>query len=425
MRVGFAETDITPESGLELTGYGYWLDRRAKDALDPLKVRTVVFQDDAGAMAAIVQFDLLALSVEFTESVRARLADRLPVERKSVLLHCTHTHTGPAVRPLYGCGMPDPAFVAGLQDQAVAIVERAAARMQEVRDVRWFALPFAEGFAYNRTGGTALDRFVRGVVMNTGSTPVCLLSYACHPVSLGRLDRYSADYCGALIREMNAYGFNALYLNGCSGDVNPLVRRVSGGAGGPETLAIYGRDLAAAMRRGLASAVPVTARSIHAASVRPRLDLDVPAPSALRRIIDESRSAAAKNPKDFRARVAVLWAEGLLRHHEQGTLDEVCTAEVQVIDFGGFAVGGLAAETFTLMGHMFRRALAPRRLLIAATSNGVIGYISDRRDVENGGYAATDACRIYGMPHPRPGAGEKWITDAAAELQPRLPSPAA
>lgn len=421
MRVGFAEIDITPAPGLELTGYGYWLDRRAKDALDPLKARAVVFQDDAGALAAIVQFDLLALSVEFTESIRARLADRLPVTPASVLLHCTHTHTGPAVRTLYGCGMPDPAFVARLRERTITVVELAASRMQAVRGVRWFSRPFREGFAWNRTGGVALDRVVRGVVLSTSGTPVCLLSYACHPVVLGRSARYSADYCGALIREMNAYGFHALYLNGCSGDVNPAIRRAGGDACGPETLAIYGRDLAAAMRKGMTAGAPAAMQTIHAESVRPRLDLDVPSVSGLRRIIAENRSAAERNPKDFRARVAVLWAEGLLRHREQGTLDQVCTAEVQVIDFGGFAVGGLAAETFTRVGQMFRRALAPRRLLIAATCNGVIGYIGDRRDVENGGYAATDACRIYGMPHPRPGAGEKWITEAAAALRSRLP----
>ncbi|NOY82640.1 MAG: hypothetical protein GXP31_16705 [Kiritimatiellaeota bacterium] len=418
MQAGYAEIDITPGPGIELTGYGYWLDRRAKGTLDPLAARAAAL-GEGDAIAVVVQLDLLALSSEFVAVVRSKAAERCGIRPEAVMLHCTHTHSGPAVRPLTGCGMPDPAFVARLQEQLVDLIDTAVRARTPVEAVKWFQRDFPDGFAQNRTGGDDLDTHVRGLWLDMGrSGPVCLVSYACHPVTLGRGSEYSADYCGAVLRELNAYGIRTLYLNGCCGDVNPLVHRVKWGSGSADTLRIYGRDLAGLVRAAARDAESCPSGPVRACSELVPLDVHVPETDELEAMAREHEERGAANPDDHRARVTALWARALLERQKQGTLDRVCSTEIQAIAIGDSLIVGLGAETFTRMGLILRQVLErPPRLLIAATTNGVIGYIGDRRDVENSGYASSDACRIYGMPHPRPGAGEKWIGDGAERLR--------
>ena len=44
MRAGFGKSDLTPPLGTELTGYGYYLNRRAESLRDPLYARCVFAQ---------------------------------------------------------------------------------------------------------------------------------------------------------------------------------------------------------------------------------------------------------------------------------------------------------------------------------------------------------------------------------------------
>lgn len=63
MRAGFGKTLLTPPLGVELAGYGYYLQRQAKYVLDPLYARAVLLEDGA-RRALMVSCDLLGLSAE-------------------------------------------------------------------------------------------------------------------------------------------------------------------------------------------------------------------------------------------------------------------------------------------------------------------------------------------------------------------------
>ncbi len=45
MRAGFAAVDLRPPLGLALSGYGYYLDRRARQVMDPIMARALVLDD--------------------------------------------------------------------------------------------------------------------------------------------------------------------------------------------------------------------------------------------------------------------------------------------------------------------------------------------------------------------------------------------
>ncbi|MEW6754969.1 MAG: hypothetical protein AB1505_28895 [Candidatus Latescibacterota bacterium] len=413
MKAGYAETDITPDPGEEMTGYGYFLNRRATGTLDPLRARALALEAGEGR-AVVVQLDLLGLAADYVEGVRAAVAERTGLSPAGLLLHCTHTHSGPGSRPLFGCGSPSAHFLRLLHGRLVATVEAALADLRPVQAASRFAADWPEGFAHNRVGAGELDTQVRGVRLEVeGGRPIVVVSYACHPVTLGVNREYSADYCGAVLRELNAYGLRALYLNGPCGDVDPVSNAYRWGSGTRETLLIYGRDLAAVARQAMQRSTPWRMGPVRLAARHLALEVESTGPEALRASLEGLRGELRGRPEDGGLRADAMWHELMLCHHWDGTVAQAAQAEVQAIACGEVVLVGLGAETFTALGQAIRAAAPAHHLLIAGTSNGVLGYIGTEEDVRRGHYASRAACKLYGMGLPTPGAGEAWAAAGA------------
>ena len=413
MRAGFAEVDITPPPGEEMTGYGYYLNRRARGTLDPLAARVVAL-DDGERRAAAVQLDVLELGRETTGDMRARASRCLGLAPEALLLHCTHTHTGPTVVSLEGCGTASAYYPRMLTERVLEALAAAFSGLAEVEGPVRFDVGFPEGFAYNRVGGEDVDTRVRGVGLQVkGAAPIVAVNYACHPVTLGRLDQYSADYPGYLVRELNAYGLRALYLNGPCGDINPLTHAHQWGSGTQDTLRIYGRDLAAKVRQGLASSAPLELGPLSCVSEALPLEHERPAVPDLREGLARLEQRLAEEPDDGEARVDAVWHRRMLGLLEAAGPGEdatagVMTAEVQAIASGDLVLVGLGGEVFTRVGAAVREGAAGKHVLVAATSNAVLGYIPTPEDVAARGYASMSSAKLYGMAMLTPEAGMRW-----------------
>ena len=412
MRAGYEEMDITPQPGEEMSGYGLYLNRRARGTLDPLRARVAAIESE-GNRAAVVSLDLVGLDASFVSGLR-REAARMGLSEQGLMLHCIHTHSGPATYPYRGCGALCEEYVRGLSPRLLLLIEQAFSHLSAVRRCRWFDEPF-EGIGFARAGSNRPDSRVRGIAFDLDHpSPLCIVSYACHPVVLGRNDLFSADYPGRVMAELNAYGIHAVFLNGPCGDVDPLSNAHRWGCGSEHTLNVYGRDLARAVRQGLTRTTDVDPAPLRVASrpcqilgQRPSLDdlttLKADASERLRRAPDAG------------ARLDLEWAEEMLDRLDRGTLSERMAAEVQVFGLGTAAVVGLAGEVFTGVGQRIREALPGTPLILAATTNGLLGYIPTREDIQAEGYASNLACKIYRMLVPRPGEGERFA-DQAAEV---------
>jgi len=413
MRAGFAEVDITPPPGEEMTGYGYYLNRRATGALDPLMARAVAL-DDGASQAVVVQLDLIGLPGDLVVAIRGQVQERCGLPPEALLLHCTHTHSGPGIAQVAGCGSASDYYPSQVAAHVIAAVEAALEDRREVTEARRFEVDFSDGFAHNRVGAEEADTQVRGVeVCVAGAAPIVAVAYACHPVTLGRNAEYSADYPGYAIRELNAYGLRALYLNGCCGDINPLSNSFSWGSGTVETLRVYGRDLASAVRAGLRDATPLQMGPLTCASRLVPLEHVRPEPDQLRRDLAELQEQLRQDPSDGAARVHAVWCERMIELVEGRGLEEAMAAEVQAIACGDLVFVGLAGEVFTRLGLIVREGAAGRHVLMGATSNAVRGYIGTPEDVEQDGYASVAAARIYGMALLTPQGGVKWAKEGA------------
>ena len=167
LSAGNGERVITPPLGVELSGYGFYLERRAEGVLDDLKARAIVLSDGALRLA-LVGLDLVGLTVAFADGLRRDAAAALDIPCRNVLISCTHTHTGPATQPLRGIGEVDEAYMATLSGAVSAAVVAAA------RDMRGARLTFAaeaiEPIGYNRRKKNfdGIDPFLRAARLARG-----------------------------------------------------------------------------------------------------------------------------------------------------------------------------------------------------------------------------------------------------------------
>ncbi len=92
LRVGVAETDITPPGGFPIAGYYH--ERLAEGTIDPLKAKAMVFQQGTTS-AAVVVCDLTAISRDLCLAVRAKASQATGIPREAIAVSGTHSHTAP------------------------------------------------------------------------------------------------------------------------------------------------------------------------------------------------------------------------------------------------------------------------------------------------------------------------------------------
>jgi hypothetical protein len=117
---GTAAKNITPQTPLPLAGYFRF--RVAKEILDELEVRALLFRQGE-VWSAIVQFDLLTVSTELAEAFYREIADIAELSPENMIVTATHTHTAPVVssaRPGF-----NPDYLAFASRQAALAVREA------------------------------------------------------------------------------------------------------------------------------------------------------------------------------------------------------------------------------------------------------------------------------------------------------------
>jgi neutral ceramidase len=92
LRVGVAETDLTPPVGFPMAGYYH--ERLAEGTIDPLKAKAIVFRDGDTA-AALVVCDLIGIATDLSREVKRRVAEQTGIPASNVVIAATHSHTAP------------------------------------------------------------------------------------------------------------------------------------------------------------------------------------------------------------------------------------------------------------------------------------------------------------------------------------------
>lgn len=370
LRAGYGETIITPPLGLELSGYGFYLDRRAASVHDDLKAR-VLYLDDGGTPLVIAGCDLIGFNVEDADRVRKALSAALGVPLERILLGCSHTHTGPATLHLPGLGERDAAYNASVPALVVEAARRAAADVAEASFA--YASEAVEPIGYNRRVNTfdGVDPYLRAAYFTRADRKIMLLTYACHAVTLGRSTAVSADWPGALIKEVERRGHKAVFLQGFCGDIDPTTNLNRWGAGTEEDLRLYGQILSDRLFKAERYAKSGPAPGLKAAEKRIAVPLAVPT----REGVEEAAALFLKFNSTFPLadRFADWWLEtARARHDAVFRKPRLENVPVQVLGIGGLRIAALPGEVFTVYGKRLKEAWAD--IMPVGYAGGDIGY---------------------------------------------------
>ena len=389
---GYGECDLTSPLGVELSGYGYYLERRAQSVMDPLKARALCLRRGQHS-ALLVCCDLIGLTVAHSDTIRASIARGLGIPASHVLLACTHTHAGPATLPLRGCGEMDPAYVATV----ASLVERAAlAAVDDARPARLACtFPVIEPIGYNRRLRCfdPIDPVLKVALLEREAGSIVLTSYACHAVTLGRVTGVSADWPGGVVRAFERRGYHALAFQGFCGDIDPVLFLNKWGSGTAQDLDFYGELLCQRALKALQGAERDAAPGMAAAEDRLTLPLDVPASRA--DLDRELASYLGSEQSPGAERMIRGWyAEASARLADLQATPCLVNVPVQGLAVGGLRLLGLPGEVFSEYS-VGLRATWPK-LFTIGYANGVVGYIPTAETYDHtDDYAAYAAPRFY------------------------------
>ena len=422
MKSGVASSDITPEPGPALQGH--WSTNPSHSVLYPLEVRAIVFEE-ADVRTAIATLDVIGVTKETTDRIRARVTEACGIPGDHVMVACSHTHSAPATLP--ALGMEPPAgWMESIERETAASIVRAAADLKPVRiglgcgsahfNICRRPLPGASGMTLNFGG--IVDRRARVLVVEAedGSPQAVLFHYSCHTTTKSGSEGYiSPDYAGIARRVIeDAMGCRALFLAGCFGNIRPAVINPETGGFKSATKAeldACGEELGREVARVAGSLKTRRSSQLRAQRADVRISFGEHDP------IEELREKAA----DESARGRLLtgpWAGGVLEMIACGGIPKSRATEMQLMAVGPLTCVTIPGEPVQEIGHAIEKRL---RGLVDADdvwpvgyANDEIGYLCTDRHYEEGGYEP-NAYPYYGEPARYQGE-EQTIVQTAESL---------
>jgi len=422
LEAGAAYEYITPPDGVRLTGFA-GRARGNTGVRDEIRAGTL-YLEAGGNAVVIVTLDILGLSPEDDHRLRLSIAGGTGVNADSVLLACSHTHSGPATMNVRATGAKETEWTEIVLERATRAAIRARAEAGPARAFRGEGLCFANTNRRLKTErGIALapfpdgpcDPVCRALRFETGNGAATLIQYEMHPVSLGGQNlQVSADWVAHLREKVEAIsGGQALFLQGCCGDVNPRGR-------GEDACRAAGLDLAGSILSIPIRSQPVEVEVIAAGAVPVRIPVrPIPAEAELKATIESSRARMERfgdAPESLSAyQLAEAdrdWAIACGRRRSDGTADTPMEANVSAIRVGETTLIGLPGEIFSTIGAEIRERI-PGAWSIGY-ANGNLGYLYTDRDLAAGGYEVDVAYRLYGEQQAGPGTADALVRAAVA-----------
>lgn len=413
MILGTSQIDITPQPGVELSGFAARV-QPSTGILDPLFAKAL-YLTRGGTRLLWIHCDLIGFDRAIVTSFRQWAQETHGLLPDEVMLSASHTHAGPSTIHLREAGEYDPAYVEFLQRRMREAAESAMARTGEVDFV---AVEGRLDLAVDRrkTASSHTDPRVGalGFRRGNGTFAAVVVNYAMHPVALGPQNRFiSTDISGAVANRLTAQLSGnpvVLMTNGACANLNPPAENVPF-----EQVKAWGGQIADAVAPLLQRATFGTQPRMRVLNRIVRLPLDTLDAEGINRFADRAlrnAGALAEWGEKYR-RVVEHWRATLLRrgnepangHHE---------AELFGVRMGDVILVGANAEVFSEFTDLLRRQ-SDSRIYLVGYANGDLGYLPTRAAYAEGGYEVEVAHLFYGGFRPRAG-GLELLAAEAVEL---------
>jgi neutral ceramidase len=411
-KIGVATARITPEKGkpLWMAGYG-GRDRPAEGKLHDLWVKILALEAPDGRRAVLITSDVCGFSRVSYEAICAGVKRRAGLDPPEIMLSCSHTHSGPALRECLQDYYPMDQKQRALNDQYTrelekTIVDKVAEAFAHLEPATLWAGEGRATFAVNRRNNPESevpDLLRRGVALKgpvdhsvpvlavrrpDGSLRAVVFGYACHATTLSGY-QWCGDYPGfaQIDLEKRHPGALALFHAGCGGDQNPLPRR------SVELCEKYGQMLAAAAEESLGKPMrPISPRLRTAMEVVP---------------LDYQHTMTRPELEDYAGKGGLYgrWAKRMLKELDNGkTFAKSYPYPIGVWKLGTDQLWiSLPGEAVVDYALAFKAKYGPHTWVTSFTQD-LVGYIPSRRVWNEGGYEG-GYLGEYGHP------AQRWAPD--------------
>jgi len=424
LKAGFTKQDITPRVGVELYGFGPYLNRRSIGVRDPLEARAAAFESDS-RRALVIGCDLCSLRTDTVGIVRKIIMARHPeLAASDIMLVCSHTHSGPStVSENRGWGAPDPVYNEILPYK-IAQAGLDALQCMEPVAVSTALVP-CEGIGLNRVydqDAPPLDEVLKDdwrpakpeltdtqcrVIRfddDSGTLKGFMAYFGCHPVVCCRHTRYiHGDYPAIAIHNLMRQfpGSIGLFLQGADGDVNTCVVHK------PEQESLLALDIVAgrferAIRQGFREAEPIPADSLATISktfefttrqafTREHLEKLKKTQEAILHKTDADETTLGVR----QACVYLLGIQTMVDFLDSGATP-VIPAEIHGIKLGPLEFLGAPFEIMQAIKNDIVAAAKAPVTMVLSHCNGALGYAADQASLATNSYASYTVALIGG-----------------------------
>lgn len=448
-RTGFAETDITPDIGMEQPGgYGKVFH---KTMHDPCKVRAAVF-DDGARRVAVVGIDALMVPRKLVLDARAEIEQRCGIPGNGVMIGASHSHSsGPTgmIQPGEFDSSPDLVKRLAYEHSSCAdakYLDLCRRRIVEAVEAAWKsrrALQLGAGLghedkaAFNRRhrmrnglsythpryGNPQMLDYAGpidpqvGVIAawdDAGRLAGCIVNYTCHATtSPGGISANWMYYLERTIRGAMDPDAVVVFLQGAAGDITQVDNkspyrspsgdeqaRLVGGRVGAEAVKVM-----LSMARGTLAPVDSTVEVL-------KIPRRKPSPERLKKCLE----IASKDPKGFDA-TEWTFAKEIVMLDDIIRREPVADVEVQAVQVGPVVYLANPAEYFCQFGLDIKKGSPFPITSVVELANGCVGYVpsEDALSKSGGGYET----RLTAYSNLEP-AGGRRIANASIALARKL-----
>lgn len=439
MKIGFAIADITPETGIYLTGYGN-PKRLAESIHSPLEATVAVMQEE-DKTAVLVNLDWCYISMELLPAITEGISKAAGIAEENILLSCSHTHSAPLTGHPHTFGRlnvdPEEKGVRYVCDKIPVIAETVKQAKENLKEVKG-------GFAVTqtKTGVSRRGTDENGIVKNFIEDPYqiydsnmtvirfldketnedlgIIIHASCHNTCMGATKAVSSDWCGVMKRRVSSRYSNApvLFLNGGFGDVGPRTNRympdpgafaAGGGDGELSVNEVGSRAAFDALRaleeiRDFRSDLPLLLHTdeLHV-PLKPGLTL-----KEVEEIM-ENYSGIPEKKKDWE------FAKSFHDALQNAPQTEKILRQT-ILAFGPVAIVPFPYEMFSIFSLRLRKYGPFPYTLLTGNTNGYLSYMPDKGAFAAGGYEA-GTVNSYSPFVITPDAGDLLIAQSLASLR--------
>jgi len=396
LKIGFAQSDITPTMGRDLTG-GF-ATRGRWPVHDPLLAVACVIDNNQTSIA-LVGTDTLIAPKHLTDAARQRIAQQTSIPAQNILIAASHTHQGgPLLTGLIS--QSDPRYENQVAD---AIVDATTRAWQSRRDARFaHATGRVAGLHFNRrflmrdgkevthpgklhpdiirpAGPVDPDVSILAVRDGYDQNLGAVVTFACHATVVGG-EEYSADYIHYIRRHLMPLlpgAEHIVFLPGASGDVTQVNNLAPGHDFGHELGDRIGAALAGECHRALA-----LSRWHSDAELRAQSET-VPIAIKPQRPIEEERPDLGLGSGEYWEKVFAREQEELAKLRAQ---TPVIPCIIQGLRIDDMAIVSNGAELFCQPALDIKSASPLKATWVISLANEYLGYIPTATAFYAGGY---------------------------------------